>query len=84
MKELSLNEITENQNKIANKNVVKTEVKAQVKTQVMMFNDQGIRIIPGQVEEEVVKTNVTKVNFKSANMNITSVTHVDQESEFLM
>lgn len=38
-----------------------------------------------QVKKEVVeKTQVTRVNFKKSNMNITSVTHVEQESEFLM
>lgn len=81
MKELTLNQITENQNKIANKNVVKTEVNPQV-GQVMYFNDKGERLVE-QVKEEV-KTNVTRVNFNNNGLNITSVTHVETESEFLM
>lgn len=83
MKEYTIQDLNNNQAKIAAKNAPKVEVKAQVSKIVpMYFNDKGERIIE-QVKEEV-KTNVTKVNFKSAEMNITSVTHVENESEFLM
>lgn len=85
MKEYTFEEVVENQKKLENKNVVKV-TKPQVKMNVMMFNDQGQRIIPGVQEEVVEKTQTnTKVQFKTKEGHtITSKTHIEQESEFLM
>lgn len=86
MKEYTIAQLNQAQAKLATPKAPEFEVKEQVassKIVPMYFSDTGARIIE-QVKEEVVKTNVTKVNFKAGNMNITSVTHVENESEFLM
>lgn len=84
MKEITLEQILENQAKIAAPKV-KVQVKPQV-SQVLMFDENGKRVIPGVKEEVVEKTQVTqtKAQFTKNSLTITSKTHVDQESEFLM